>query len=87
MRSSRERSGTPPNETIGATAGVMGSSRPSSSPLESKSSEGTHRIVTVYFDRNGNRIEPEGVRPVYDTGSSWPPSQSSSPPSTIRGWT
>lgn len=59
-----------PNETIGATAGVMGSSRPSSSPLESKSSEGTHRIVTVYFDRNGNRIEPEGVRPVYDTGSS-----------------
>lgn len=76
-----------PNETIGTTAGAMGSSRPSSSPLESKPSEGTYRIVTVCFDRNGNRIEPEGVCLVYDTGSSWPPSRLSSPPSTIRGWT
>ena len=32
----------------------------------------TYRIVTACFDRDGNRIEPEGVCPVYDTGSVWP---------------
>ena len=30
------------------------------------------RIVTACFDRDGNRVEPEGVCPVYDTGSVWP---------------
>ncbi|MFQ9178769.1 MAG: hypothetical protein ACLR3C_01850 [Eggerthella lenta] len=34
--------------------------------------EGTYRIVTACFDRDGNRVEPEGVCPVYDTGSVWP---------------
>ena len=32
----------------------------------------TYRIVTACFDRDGSRIEPEGVCPVYDTGSVWP---------------
>lgn len=30
-----------------------------------------HRIVTACFDREGNRVEPDGVCPVYDTGSVW----------------
>lgn len=33
---------------------------------------GTYRIVTACFDRDGNRVEPEGVCPIYDTGSTWP---------------
>ena len=28
--------------------------------------------MTACFDRDGNRVEPEGVCPVYDTGSPWP---------------
>ena len=32
----------------------------------------TYRIVTAFFDRDGNRVEPEGVLPVYETGSAWP---------------
>ena len=36
------------------------------------SSECTYRIVTACFDRDGNRVEPEGLCPVYDTGSPWP---------------
>ena len=32
----------------------------------------TYKIVTACFDRDGNRIEPEGVCPVYETGSIWP---------------
>lgn len=28
--------------------------------------------MTACFDRDGNRVEPEGVCPVYDTGSVWP---------------
>lgn len=51
---------------------AAGSSRPGSSPLESGGIEGTYRIVTACFDRDGNRVEPEGVCPVYDTGSPWP---------------
>ena len=35
-------------------------------------SDGTYRIVTACFDRDGNRVEPEGVCPAYDTGSPWP---------------
>ena len=35
-------------------------------------SEGTYRIVTACFDRDGNMVSPEGVCPVYDTGSTWP---------------
>lgn len=34
--------------------------------------EGTYRIVTVCFDREGNEIAPVGVVPVYDTGSALP---------------
>ena len=33
---------------------------------------GTYSIVTACFDRDGNRVEPEGVCPVYETGSTWP---------------
>ena len=42
------------------------------SRLTDDESEGTYRIVTACFDRDGNRVEPEGVCPVYDTGSVWP---------------
>ena len=48
-------------------ASTAGSSR-----LSDGESEGTYRIVTACFDRDGNRVEPEGVCPVYDTGSTWP---------------
>ena len=34
--------------------------------------DGRYRIVTVCFDADGNRIEPDGVCPVYETGSAWP---------------
>ena len=44
----------------------------SSSRLTDDTSEGTYRIVTACFDRDGNRVEPEGICPVYDTGSPWP---------------
>lgn len=40
--------------------------------LTDDANEGTYLIVTVCFDRDGNRIEPEGVCPAYDTGSVWP---------------
>ena len=43
-----------------------------SSRLMDDEGEGTYRIVTACFDRDGNRVEPEGVCPVYDTGSAWP---------------
>ncbi|MDM8289234.1 hypothetical protein QUW41_07940 [Slackia piriformis] len=46
---------------------AAGSSRPAD-----EASEGTYRIVTACFDRDGNRVEPEGVCPVYETGSTWP---------------
>lgn len=42
------------------------------SRLTDDTSEGTYRIVTACFDRDGNRVEPEGVCPAYDTGSPWP---------------
>lgn len=42
------------------------------SRLTDDASEGTYRIVTACFDRDGNRVESEGVCPVYDTGSAWP---------------
>ena len=42
------------------------------SRLTDDASEGTYRIVTACFDRDGNRVEPEGVCPAYDTGSAWP---------------
>lgn len=51
---------------------ATGSSRPGSSPLENGGIDGTYRIVTACFDRDGNRVEPEGVCPVYETGSTWP---------------
>ena len=35
-------------------------------------SGGGYRIVTVYFDGQGNEIEPVGVCPAYETGSEWP---------------
>lgn len=55
-----------PSESSGG-ASAVGSSR-----LMDDTGEGTYRIVTACFDRDGNRVEPEGVCPVYDTGSSWP---------------
>lgn len=56
-----------PGETQRADAGPDGSSRP-----EDGAGDETYRIVTACFDREGNRMEPEGVCPVYDTGSVWP---------------
>ena len=55
-----------PGESSGG-ASAAGPSR-----LTDDESEGTYRIVTACFDRDGNRVEPEGVCPVYDTGSVWP---------------
>lgn len=55
-----------PGESLGG-ASAAGSSR-----LADDAGEGTYRIVTACFDRDGNRVEPEGVCPVYDTGSPWP---------------
>lgn len=49
-----------------------GASAADPSRLTDDESEGTYRIVTACFDRDGNRVEPEGVCPVYDTGSAWP---------------
>lgn len=54
-----------PSGTEGADAAPAGLSRP-------EEGNETYRIVTAYFDRDGNRIEPEGVCPVYNTGSVWP---------------
>lgn len=61
-----------PSEKLGRVSAAARSSRPGSSPLENGGTEGTYRIVTACFDRDGNRVEPEGVCPVYDTGSVWP---------------
>ena len=61
-----------PSEKLGRLSAAARSSRPGSSPLENAGTEGTYRIVTACFDRDGNRVEPEGVCPVYDTGSPWP---------------
>ena len=55
-----------PSESLGEGASA------SSSRLTDDTSEGTYRIVTACFDRDGNRVEPEGICPVYDTGSPWP---------------
>ncbi len=55
-----------PGESFGGAA-EAGPSR-----LADYEGEGTYRIVTACFDRDGNRVEPEGVCPVYDTGSVWP---------------
>lgn len=41
------------------------------SRLTDDTGEGTHRIVTTCFDRDGNRVEPEGVCPAYGTDSVW----------------
>ena len=64
--------GLSPEGALGGGAGAVRSSRPGSSPLESDGAEGTYRIVTACFDKDGNRVEPEGVCPVYETGSVWP---------------
>lgn len=61
-----------PGESSESNPHAGSSSRPSSSPLENGGTAGTYRIVTACFDRDGNRVEPEGVCPVYDTGSPWP---------------
>ena len=53
-----------PGESLGEGAGP--------SRLADDAGEGTYRIVTACFGRDGNRVEPEGVCPVYDTGSVWP---------------
>ena len=61
-----------PSETSAGGSLAAGSSRPGPSPLENGGNEGTYRIVTACFDRDGNRVEPEGLCPVYETGSVWP---------------
>lgn len=61
-----------PGENSASASLAAGSSRLGSSPLENGGAEGTYRIVTACFDRDGNRVEPEGVCPVYETGSTWP---------------
>ena len=61
-----------PGEYAAKGSLTAGSSRPGSSPLENGGTDGTYRIVTACFDRDGNRVEPEGVCPVYETGSAWP---------------
>ena len=48
-----------PDETDEAGAGRAGAP------------EGTYRIVTACFDRDGNRTEPEGVCSVCETGLVW----------------
>lgn len=55
-----------PDKTLGEAAAG------SSSHLCNGSDEGAYRIVTACFDRDGNRVEPEGVCRAYDTGSVWP---------------
>lgn len=44
----------------------------SSRMADAGAEDGTYRILTACFDRDGNRVEPEGVCPVYNTGSTWP---------------
>ena len=61
-----------PSEKLERTSAAARPSRPGSSPFENGGTEGAYRIVTACFDRDGNRVEPEGVCPVYDTGSAWP---------------
>lgn len=61
--------------TLGGTSFSSGSS--SSFPdcaygMPGMGGEGTYRIVTVCFDRDGKRIEPAGVEPVFDTGCAEP---------------
>lgn len=50
-------------------AGMDGVSAPRSGAAAED--DGRYRIVTVCFDADGNRVEPDGVCPVYDTGSPW----------------
>lgn len=45
---------------------------PSALATDAHGEDGRYRIVTVCFDEDGNRIEPDGVCPVYETGSAWP---------------
>ena len=40
--------------------------------LLSNEGEGSYRIVTVFFDHEGNELAPVGVAPVYDTGCPFP---------------
>lgn len=58
-----------PGEYAEKGALAAASSRSGSSPLENGGTEGTYRIVTTCFDRDGNRIKPEGACPAYETGS------------------
>ena len=58
--------GFSPSEASASDYVVPGSSR-----LENEDAE-TYKIVTACFDRDGNQVEPEGVCPVYETGSTWP---------------
>ena len=60
----------------GRVDGLLGGGYGSDSPSRQRSFVGgegdTYRIVTACFDRDGNMVSPEGVCPVYDTGSAWP---------------
>ena len=61
-----------PSESARGGSASARPSRPGTSPFEDVAGTGTYRIVTACFDRDGNRVEPEGVCPVYDTGNPWP---------------
>ena len=56
----------------GAEQWLLDDASPVRRPVARRSGRCTHRIVTACFDADGNRVEPEGVCPVYDTGSTWP---------------
>ena len=62
------REGSPVPEA----AGLGGPVTYSIQPGEGGISAGGYRIATALFDAEGGRVEPEGVLPVYDTGSAWP---------------
>ena len=44
----------------------------SSHGLVGMESDGTYRIVTVCFDKDGNELAPAGIAPEYDTGCPFP---------------
>ena len=48
------------------------SSTDSSNGLIGMGSEGTYRIITVFFDKDGNELAPAGIAPEYDTGCPFP---------------
>ena len=60
------------NLGAGGAGGASGAGGPSRLGPYGGGEGDTYRIVTACFDRDGNMVSPEGVCPVYDTGSTWP---------------